>query len=109
MRLSYRLDAAPRVTITAPKLMRRPEEPDSPIPHTYDFNTPGRERPCLYYPRGAEWSPDKPLATTVMPWLLTWLVDYEVWYATGVWLGGGIAHGSVKRPQAEASGREVAT
>ncbi len=29
------------------------------------------------------------IATTVIPWLLEWLVYYEAWQATGEWLGGG--------------------
>lgn len=98
IRLSYRLGGAPRLFVVEPRLERRPAEPDTPIPHTYGFAMPGKERPCVYYPPGGEWTPTKPLATTVMPWLLSWLVDYEVWYATGDWLGGGVPHGTAKRP-----------
>jgi hypothetical protein len=32
------------------------------------------------------------VATTIMPWLLLWLTFYELWLATGVWLGGGTVH-----------------
>jgi hypothetical protein len=36
------------------------------------------------------------LATSIVPWLLAWLIDYELWLATGEWLGGGMPHGSTK-------------
>jgi hypothetical protein len=29
------------------------------------------------------------LADTVVPWTSEWLFFYEVWHATGLWLGGG--------------------
>jgi len=95
MRLAYREGSSPKAFVIAPKLVRRPSEPTEPIPHTYKFNTPGEERPCLYYPTGREWTPDMPLASSIMPWLLSWLVDYEIWYATGEWVGGGMPHPSI--------------
>ena len=97
MRLTYRLGGAPQLHVVSPKLERRPGEPDAPIPHTYNSSTPGSERPCVYYPDGREWTPAMLLATTIMPWLLAWLVDYELWRATGQWFGGGIAHGGRER------------
>lgn len=29
------------------------------------------------------------LADTYVPWTMEWLVDFELWLATGEWLGGG--------------------
>lgn len=98
IRLSYRLGSAPHLVVVEPRLHRRREQPDTPIPHTYNQNTPGSEEPCVYYPYSREWTPTMSIATTIMPWLLTWLVDYEVWQATAQWLGGGVPHGSTKRP-----------
>lgn len=92
VRLTYRDGGVPKVHVLEPKLVRRPEEPDVEIPHTYEHSTPGNERPCLYHPSSREWTPEMPLAMAIMPWLLTWLVDYEIWLATGLWLGGGIPH-----------------
>lgn len=82
----------PIVRVVSPILTRRATEPDTPIPHTYDAATPGQERPCLFFHPEKEWSSAKPIATTVMPWLLSWLVDYELWHATGEWFGGGMPH-----------------
>jgi hypothetical protein len=61
---------------------------DSRIPHTY-----APDHPCLYYPAGREWRSDMMIATTIIPWLSLWLYYYEVWHATGIWMGGGITHG----------------
>lgn len=99
VRLTYRLGDRPRLVVVEPRLERRREQPDKPIPHTYNHDTPGSEEPCVYYPFSREWTPAVPLATTIMPWLLTWLVDYEVWHAAGQWMGGGVPHGSTKRPE----------
>jgi hypothetical protein len=57
------------------------------IPHTY-----APDQPCLYYPPGREWRADMTIATTIIPWLSLWLYYYEVWHATGTWMGGGITH-----------------
>lgn len=89
-RLEYRVPKKPKVWIEDPPLVRR--SPDEPIPHTY-----GDDRPCLFYP--SEFRSDQLLARTIIPWLMEWLVFYEAWLATGVWLGGGIDHGGNKREQ----------
>jgi len=58
------------------------------IPHTYS-----PDRPCLFYPGWREWKSDMKIAATIIPWLSLWLYYYEVWQATGEWMGGGIEHG----------------
>jgi hypothetical protein len=65
----------------------RTREHGERIPHTYACN-----RPCLFYPAGREWRSDMRIATTIVPWLSLWLYYYEVWLATGSWVGGGIPH-----------------
>ena len=32
------------------------------------------------------------ISDTIIPWVADWLLYYELWLATGEWLGGG--HGS---------------
>jgi hypothetical protein len=79
----------PEVYIEEPKLSRRPRDPDTPIPHTYNQLTPGTERPCAFYP-SVDWDGSRAIATSVIPWLMSWLLDYEIWHATGQWHGGGV-------------------
>lgn len=101
----YSRPRKPVVFVRRPKLIRRAVAPDEAIPHTYGFGTPGAETPCLYYPRDLHvekgWPADLSIATTIMPWLLAWLVDYEIWHATGEWLGGGVPHGDEPKTEPE--------
>ena len=84
---------APRVTVIAPLLRRRSEDPTDPIPHHYP-NPDHLELPflCLFDPEKDEWYPGLEIATTIVPWTIDWLACYEGWLATGVWTGGGRAH-----------------
>jgi hypothetical protein len=49
-----------------------------------------QERLCLFLPGSREWNGDDPIALTILPWASLWLYFYEVWHATGEWLGGGV-------------------
>jgi len=75
-------EGRPVVTVLDPPLEKRPGS--KRIEHTYD-----NERLCLYYPGRGEWTPNKILAHTVIPWISEWLYHYEIWFATGEWTGGG--------------------
>jgi len=81
-RLKYKLKNIPKLWITEPKLISRCE--GEKIPHMYS-----QERPCVFHPP-SDWNSRRYLGTTVIPWLAEWLFFYEIWYATGEWLGGGI-------------------
>jgi hypothetical protein len=72
----------PDVRVINPVLSSRTD--DTRIPHMYD-----QERLCLYTPGFREWSPEEPIATTILPWCALWLHYYELWHSTGEWLGGG--------------------
>jgi len=72
----------PKTYIIKPFLKCR--EDKKRIPHTYSEN-----RPCLYLPGTGEWTDQKLIADTIIPWLSLWLFYYEVWFLTGKWLGGG--------------------
>ncbi|WP_222125826.1 hypothetical protein [Paenibacillus sp. Y412MC10] len=71
----------PKVSVLSPKLEKRGTED---IPHVY----PGEEL-CLFRPRKKEWTKDKLIADTIIPWISLWLYHYEIWHVTGEWLGGG--------------------
>lgn len=57
------------------------------VPHLYQDSSL-----CLYYPPNKEWVYTDSWAETIVPWTALWLYYYELWQATGKWLGGGI-HG----------------
>lgn len=83
--LAYERYKAPRISVISPNLMLVPGAKS--LPHTFTG-----EYLCLYYPAYDEWTSAKYIAETVVPWISLWLVYYEVWLATGEWLGGGITH-----------------
>jgi hypothetical protein len=80
-RIVYEIGRRPRTFIDDPALKRRND--GLPIPHVY-----AADQPCTFHP--SNWSPDQPIALTVVPWLMTWLVFYEGWRVTGDWDGGGL-------------------
>jgi hypothetical protein len=94
--ITYRVGDAPEAFVHSPALARRPERPDEPVPHVYPWVGGAEGHPCLFRPWGNEWHAGKAISRTIVPWLLTWLANYEVWRATGKWLGGGVSHGLPK-------------
>ena len=86
VKVEYTLGFRPKITILSPALEKR--EDQGRIPHVYDG-----VYPCLYYPKTGEWTPNKFIASYVIPWISMWLYFYEVWLATGNWYGEGIDHG----------------
>ena len=82
VQLIYNLNKSPDIQVTKPKLII----PDGEIlPHTYSD-----DRLCLYYPGIGEWRGDLLLTKSIVPWISEWLINYEIWLATGTWCGGGI-------------------
>lgn len=82
-RLYYRMGQLPKIRILQPKLHKR-EGSYVPIPHIY-----GPNEPCVFFPEH-DWRPWEYIGQTVVPWLAEWLYFYELWHATGEWLGGGL-------------------
>jgi hypothetical protein len=80
--VEYRLNSHPSISVVDPPLRKRSD--GEPIPHMYEG-----ERLCLYRPKYREWTPQDYIAETIIPWAALWLYFYEVWRATGEWLGGG--------------------
>ncbi len=56
------------------------------LPHLYSVKP---VQLCLYSPKHDEWTIDKSLADTIVPWSYLWLIHFEHWLATDEWLGGG--------------------
>lgn len=81
VRVEYTLEAPPRVKVLEPPLDPGHRER---LPHVYSG-----DRLCLYDPRSGDWNRDMFLSDTILPWAAEWLFHYEVWKATGRWVGGG--------------------
>ncbi len=82
VRIEYGQSGSPAAFVEDPTLRRR--SPEERIPHVY-----AGPRPCLYLPGSGEWTPNNRIADTIVPWLALWLFYYELWHATGEWIGGG--------------------
>lgn len=80
IRIEYEIGVEPKVWIEDPPLKSRSDE--EPIPYIYRDRRPGLFRP-------GDWHGRMNIATTVVPWILLWLLFYEGWHATGQWHGGG--------------------
>jgi len=84
----------PQVWLVEPRLETRRAAPADPIPHLWPSPTqdPTRSSLCLFDPAQDEWSRDRAIADTTIPWAIDWLFSYEGWHATGEWQGGGREH-----------------
>ena len=91
VRIVYEQGFSPKTYVHEPKLAVVPGEK---LPHVYDES---EQRLCLYYPGARpEWTASLSIANTIVPWASEWLFFYEIWLATGEWLGGGIHLGTRK-------------
>lgn len=81
----------PRARVLAPKLENAPGS--SYPPHTYSDGTL-----CLYHSDDFAWTGDRFIAETIVPWACEWCCFYELWLATGEWLGAQYPHGEPKTP-----------
>lgn len=83
VKIDYKKNRRPIITVIEPKLII-PE--GKSLPHVY----PTKMDLCLYYPKNNEWSSEKIISQTILPWASEWLYHYEIWLVTGEWNGGGI-------------------
>lgn len=67
---------------------------DEDIPHRFEGGNL-----CLHY--NGEWDPTMLISETIIPWTSEWLLHYELWLATGEWLGGGHDPGGKQEHRAE--------
>ena len=81
----YKQGFNPRTYVREPQLAVLPKKK---LPHVY---SQAEQRLCLYYPSSrSQWNETMSIAKTIVPWASEWLLFYELWLATGEWLGGGI-------------------
>jgi hypothetical protein len=86
--LEYNVPSRPKVLVLRPEL--RLASGKSRLPHVFDGN-----ELCLY--SAGEWRPDLRISDFIVPWISLWLFFYEVWLATGEWLGGGHEPSATKK------------
>lgn len=82
----------PEVRVRSPLIIRREEEPETPIPHVYGEGVDPKPMLCLFDPAAQGWAPSQSIADTTIPLAADWLRYYEAWQATGIWTGGGRDH-----------------
>lgn len=86
IRVDYEYGETPKVYVTDPyPLDKYPGK--TFLPHVYSTT---KQQICLYYPGIGEWNRDMLLARTIVPWASEWLLYYELWLSTGIWLGEGL-------------------
>ncbi|GFO57345.1 hypothetical protein GMSM_43520 [Geomonas sp. Red276] len=83
--VTYRLKESPKIIVSRPNLLELAE--GRKLPHVYNQNPPHL---CLYVPKYQEWTPDKKISNTIIPWTYSWLSYFEDWLVTNIWKGGGL-------------------
>jgi hypothetical protein len=83
--ITYKLYTIPKAFVISPTL-----HPDAP--HVYKESG----ALCLYYPKDNSWNNRKLLGNTIFLWTAEWLYFYELWLATGQWLGTEAPHTNSK-------------
>ncbi|MCB0521902.1 MAG: hypothetical protein R2797_13710 [Gelidibacter sp.] len=87
VKLTFERGKHPSVYVINQKLSLYPGKVS--LPHVYSTD---KQHLCLYNKKHREWTSDKYLAETIIPWTSEWLFHYEIWLITGKWHGGGIHH-----------------
>lgn len=77
--ISLKAGQNPVVNVVHPPL-----EPNAQgfLPHIWDDGS-------LCLNTAGQWSPKMHLVDTTLPWASEWLLHYEMWKGTGLWLGDG--------------------
>lgn len=84
LRIRFKNFGNPKVTVLSPDLNELAK--GRYLPHVY------LTKPvclCLHFPDYSEWTLDKSIAETIVPWAYLWLMYFEHWLATDEWQGGG--------------------
>jgi hypothetical protein len=86
VKVTYRPYIAPKVEVIAPQLRLNPE-------HTFSDGSL-----CLFFPKDHTWSGENLLSKTILLWTAEWLYCYEIWLASGEWIGKEAPHSDNKSP-----------
>lgn len=90
IKLEYKAGYNPCVYVVNKKLDVHPDK--KVLPHVYNHD---KQWLCLYYRKAHEWSSQRFITDTIIPWTSEWLLHYEFWLGSGKWFGKGI-HGTPK-------------
>lgn len=80
VRVEFQWRYCPKVNVISPELRIR--DGFKSLPHVNEDGSI-----CLHVM--GEWQPWMLVADSTIPWISGWLYFYEMWLATGLWLGGG--------------------
>lgn len=78
--VQYTIPKPPKVRVLSPLI-------DPKAPHLFSDKSL-----CLYWPEEWSWHAHRLLADAVLPWSALWLYFYEIWLATGEWMGPSAPH-----------------
>lgn len=83
----YQINALPRIQVfVTGENLKELDNPD--FPHKYKIiKDKHTVKICL--DRYQVFNKYKYISNTIIPWTIEWLYYYEIWLATGKWLGGG--------------------
>ena len=84
IRLEYRSGAAPQVYIVEPQI----------VPHS-DIHMYAEGSLCLYYPGDMRWTDRTSIAEYTIPWVVEWILCYELYQLTGKWEAEFVPHGII--------------
>lgn len=59
------------------------------FPHKYEIDIENKRVKLCLYRYYKEFSSEKLICETIIPWAIEWLYFYEIWLVTGEWQGGG--------------------
>ena len=101
LKTTYTQGQAPKAYIVSPKPLPLAEGANR-LPHTYCYNN-GKQQLCLFLPKVGEWDSSMFIATTIVHWAVQWMYYYEIWVATGKWMGGGHGNWDVEKKEDQIS------
>lgn len=84
--LIYENSNSPEVYVVGDELQNL-ESKD--FPHKYGIDIQNKRVKLCLYRYHKEFSGEKLLSETIIPWAIEWLYYYEIWLVTGTWNGGG--------------------
>lgn len=84
VRVWYEIPYSPEVHVLDPQIR-------NDAPHLYHSKYNAL---CLHYPKDYDWTSEKYISDTIVPWTSEWLWFYENWCITGKWFGDEAPHSS---------------